>query len=337
MRPVSFVPAASTRFRYAGLLLMIAAAVMLIIELLGTSDTPKPVAAVIVPRTEQSAVLPPPVPATVVPEDPVTRKPKPTPPVAKRKPGTTTRTTGAPGKPTAVKPTGDAVLPAALRTTGIPGQIAASFAKAQVGKPYQWGGAGPATFDCSGLVMRAWQAAGVELPHRAAEQWHSGVHVDRAQLRPGDLVLTSGLGHVQMYVGDGKVVEAPHPGASVRITPLPTHGIAGYVRPAGGTPTKSVSPQPNKAVVPVAHPVPATQTVRTPASEKTNPVKTNPVKATAPVKPAPITTARHKGHAPIADRHHLCPLNHCTPKPLQGKPGCAHAHHALDHGHRSTT
>jgi cell wall-associated NlpC family hydrolase len=333
MRPISFVPTASAKFRYAGLLLMIAAAVVLIIELLSTPDTPKPSTAVAVPQARQSTPATP-IPANATPEKPVTQKAKPTtkPVVAKRKANAAKpaapKTTGAPIKP--------AIKPAVVKTTGAPGQIAASFAKAQVGKPYTWGGAGPAAFDCSGLVMRAWQAAGVELPHRAADQWHTGVHVDRAQMQPGDLVLTSGLRHVQMYIGDGKVVEAPHPGASVRITALPTHGIAGYVRPAGGKPAKPVSPEPNKAIVPVANPVPVTQTVKTPA-----PANTTPVRAAAPVKPAPVTTARpvarHKGHTPIADRHHLCPLNHRTPKPLQGKPSCTHAHHVPDHGHRSTT
>lgn len=109
--------------------------------------------------------------------------------------------------------------------------IAIRYALAQLGKPYVWGAAGPRAFDCSGLVMRAWGAAGVSLPHYTHAIWQIGRRVTRSQLRPGDLVYPHGLGHVQLYIGGGKVIEAPHTGADVRIRALTPHAF-GYLRVA---------------------------------------------------------------------------------------------------------
>lgn len=98
---------------------------------------------------------------------------------------------------------------------------AANFALAQVGKPYVFGAAGPGSFDCSGLTMRAWQAGGVSLPHSAADQYNYGTHVSRDQLQPGDLVfLYSPIGHVAIYIGDGMMVSAPTEGENVSVVPL---------------------------------------------------------------------------------------------------------------------
>jgi peptidoglycan DL-endopeptidase CwlO len=96
-----------------------------------------------------------------------------------------------------------------------------AYARAQLGKPYRWGAAGPNAFDCSGLTMRAWAVAGVKLPHHAADQTHTGTHVTRAALVPGDLVISNNYGHVQLYIGHRKVIQAPHAGARVQIGPLP--------------------------------------------------------------------------------------------------------------------
>lgn len=110
---------------------------------------------------------------------------------------------------------------------------AVGYALAQLGVPYRWGGSGTDGFDCSGLVMRAWAAGGVRLPHNAAAQAAAGTRITRDQLRPGDLVLSNGFGHVQLYIGDGRVVEAPHTGAVVRITALPLSGqVDAYVHVA---------------------------------------------------------------------------------------------------------
>lgn len=91
----------------------------------------------------------------------------------------------------------------------------------QVGVPYVWGGASPTQgFDCSGLVMWLYARHGIALPHFAASQYAEGRKLAIADLRPGDLVFFHHLGHVVIYIGDGYVVQAPHLGGFVEITPL---------------------------------------------------------------------------------------------------------------------
>ncbi|WP_326999989.1 LysM peptidoglycan-binding domain-containing C40 family peptidase [Dactylosporangium sp. NBC_01737] len=109
---------------------------------------------------------------------------------------------------------------------------AVAYAKAQVGKPYKFATAGPETFDCSGLVMRAWQAAGLQLPRITYDQIKVGQRVTRDQLEAGDLVFTNNGGHVMLYIGDGQVVNAGHTGVSVHLQALPrTEAVVAFVRP----------------------------------------------------------------------------------------------------------
>lgn len=107
-------------------------------------------------------------------------------------------------------------------------KTALEYAYKQLGKPYIYGGAGPTGFDCSGLTMRAWGAAGVSLPHNAAAQYSltASKRVSFENLQPGDLVFFSGLGHVGMYVGDGKMIHAPRTGRNVEIVSI----TEGYYR-----------------------------------------------------------------------------------------------------------
>jgi len=92
------------------------------------------------------------------------------------------------------------------------GSIAASYAMAQVGKPYVYGAAGPSVFDCSGLTMAAWAQAGVSLAHSASMQYAATARVDSGSLQPGDLVFFySDIHHVGMYVGGGTFVHAANP------------------------------------------------------------------------------------------------------------------------------
>jgi cell wall-associated NlpC family hydrolase len=105
---------------------------------------------------------------------------------------------------------------------------AVAFAVAQVGKPYSYGAAGPGSYDCSGLTMSAYRAAGVSLPHSAADQYNYGHHVAFSDLQPGDLMFfyRPRIGHVTMYIGDGLMVSAPETGELVKIIPAGTFGNA---------------------------------------------------------------------------------------------------------------
>jgi peptidoglycan DL-endopeptidase CwlO len=105
---------------------------------------------------------------------------------------------------------------------------AINFALGEVGKPYVWGATGPATYDCSGLIMRAFQTAGINLPRVSREQFYSGGHIPVAQAQPGDLLFyatdrndPATIHHVVLYMGDGKMVEAPYSGEQVRVQPVP--------------------------------------------------------------------------------------------------------------------
>ncbi len=104
--------------------------------------------------------------------------------------------------------------------SGSVGMVVA-FARAQVGKPYRMGAAGPAAWDCSGLIMGAFARVGVRLPHSAAQIGRMGVAVPRAQLQPGDVLYWPiGRGHVALYIGNGLVVHASRAGQPVKVAPL---------------------------------------------------------------------------------------------------------------------
>jgi murein DD-endopeptidase MepM/ murein hydrolase activator NlpD len=120
----------------------------------------------------------------------------------------------------------------AAPTTTDGGSTALAFALAQLGDPYVWAAAGPDAWDCSGLTMAAWRAAGRSLPHYSAAQYLASTPVPESRLRPGDLVFWSGGGgpasihHVALYLGGGTVVHAPRPGTAVRI-----EGIRSWAEP----------------------------------------------------------------------------------------------------------
>lgn len=100
------------------------------------------------------------------------------------------------------------------------GDIALDAAKTKVGAMYSWGAAGPANFDCSGLVQWAYKQAGIKLPRTSFEQSHVGAPVAFANLKPGDLVITNGGGHVGLYAGDGLLLNAVQSGEPVSYTHL---------------------------------------------------------------------------------------------------------------------
>jgi cell wall-associated NlpC family hydrolase len=107
-------------------------------------------------------------------------------------------------------------------------RTAIRFATAELGKPYVWGATGPNTYDCSGLILRSFQAAGIDLPRVSREQFDAGGHVPVRQAQAGDLLFyatdpndPATIHHVMLYMGDGQMVEAPYSGESVRVRPVP--------------------------------------------------------------------------------------------------------------------
>lgn len=101
------------------------------------------------------------------------------------------------------------------------GQRAAHIALKAVGVPYRWGGASPSNgFDCSGLVYWAYGQLGIGLPHSSYALYGLGRRVERSKLKAGDLVFFSGLGHMGMYVGRGRMVHAPDSGRHVEVVTL---------------------------------------------------------------------------------------------------------------------
>ncbi|WP_083982655.1 C40 family peptidase [Actinomadura hibisca] len=99
-------------------------------------------------------------------------------------------------------------------------RAALNYAYAQLGKPYVYGGTGPGGYDCSGLTMRSWGAAGVNITRTTNSQWAATKHIDKSALQPGDLVFFRSLGHVGMYVGGGRMIHAPRTGKNVEIVSI---------------------------------------------------------------------------------------------------------------------
>lgn len=127
------------------------------------------------------------------------------------------RSAAPPAKPS---PT-TATAPPPVNTSAAGRAIA--YARAQLGKPYKWAGAGPDAFDCSGLTMRAWQQGGKLLPHWSVAQARVTTRVAYSNLRPGDLIFwsengqVSGTYHVALYIGSGQMIHAPRPGKNVEV------------------------------------------------------------------------------------------------------------------------
>ncbi len=94
-------------------------------------------------------------------------------------------------------------------------------ALAQLGKPYLWGGNGPDSFDCSGLMNHVFKTVGVKMPRRAGDIYNVTAHVPYDALRPGDMVFFGtplNVHHVGLYIGNGKMIHAPHGGTTVSVS-----------------------------------------------------------------------------------------------------------------------
>jgi cell wall-associated NlpC family hydrolase len=107
-------------------------------------------------------------------------------------------------------------------STGAGHPQAASIALQYLGVPYVYGGASPSGFDCSGLVMYVYAQLGISLPHYTVAQWNATEPISSPA--PGDLVFFNGLGHVGIYIGGGRFVDAPHTGSVVRIDSIANFG-----------------------------------------------------------------------------------------------------------------
>ncbi|MGW0966261.1 NlpC/P60 family protein [Streptomyces sp. NPDC002516] len=124
------------------------------------------------------------------------------------------------------------------------GAEALSYAVDQIGKPYEWGAEGPKAYDCSGLTSQAWERAGRPIPRTSQEQWAELPHVPLDRLRPGDLVVYfPEATHVALYLGAGMVVQAPRPGARIKVSPIAANPLLGAVRPdPDGEPLRQYTP-----------------------------------------------------------------------------------------------
>jgi len=145
-------------------------------------------------------------------------------------------------------------VPAPLPTTN----VALAWAFAELGQPYQWGGTGPNSFDCSGLTQFVWEAAGVSIPRVAADQYSWTVPVPLSDLLPGDLVFfgTTDIHHVGIYIGDGLTINAPHTGTDVQVSTIWWSDLAGFGRvhsPTTPVPPRA-TPTPNRAATPAVVP-----------------------------------------------------------------------------------
>jgi cell wall-associated NlpC family hydrolase len=206
-------------------------------------------------QAEQSAVeanlarqgqLPPATPA--VTSDPPPAQPNATPPAqpdvappvptTTGPPATTTSTTTssstqtAPSTTTTTTPT----TPPSHNTPAPGWNVAVHYAYAQLGKPYQWGGAGPDSFDCSGLTMMAWAAAGVYFPHLAQDQYDMTERIPLSDALPGDLIFygtPDDVYHVGIYIGGGQMIDAPETGEDVSISSIYWADLLGAGRVEG--------------------------------------------------------------------------------------------------------
>lgn len=129
-------------------------------------------------------------------------------------------------------------LPGVGQAPNAAASTAIAFAEEQLGKPYQWGGTGPDSFDCSGLVMEAYRAAGIDIPRTSEQQWVWGPRVSASKVQPGDLVFFAGgdgtvasPGHVALVIGGGMMIEAYATGFPIRIAPYGGRDPVGFTRP----------------------------------------------------------------------------------------------------------
>jgi cell wall-associated NlpC family hydrolase len=184
------------------------------------------------------ATAPAPTTTTRPTPGPTTRQynPPATQPVSSGSP----RTTVAPPPPTTAPASSGGAsggsTPGVLSPQAPGANKAIAYARAQLGKPYQWAGAGPDSFDCSGLTMMAWEQAGVYFPHLAQDQYDMTQRESIAQALPGDLIFfgtPTNVYHVGLYIGNGQMIDAPETGQNVSIQSIYWSNLLGAGRVTG--------------------------------------------------------------------------------------------------------
>lgn len=138
------------------------------------------------------------------------------PPVSAGVPGST----GIPGIPTANGQVSTQGVNQALNRPQYDTAEAIQFGMMQLGKPYQWGGKGPDSYDCSGFTRACYRYIGMNIGDDTYSQVASGTKITMAQAKPGDLIFPAGYGHVVMYLGGNQVIHSPQTGDVVKISPL---------------------------------------------------------------------------------------------------------------------
>ena len=149
-------------------------------------------------------------------------------------------------------PSGSSAAGCATTAGGVPAinapnqtvATAIAFSEQQLGKPYLWGGTGPDAFDCSGLVMMAYRAAGISIARTSEKQWATERRIRASQVQPGDLVFFAGAdgtrtspGHVGLVIGNGRMIEAYATGFPIRVASYTNRDPVGFTRPWTSTAT----------------------------------------------------------------------------------------------------
>ena len=149
-------------------------------------------------------------------------------------------------------PSGSSAAGCATTAGGVPAinapnqtvATAIAFSEQQLGKPYLWGGTGPDAFDCSGLVMMAYRAAGISIARTSEKQWATERRIRASQVQPGDLVFFAGAdgtrtspGHVGLVIGNGRMIEAYATGFPIRVASYTNRDLVGFTRPWTSTAT----------------------------------------------------------------------------------------------------
>ncbi|MER7008732.1 C40 family peptidase [Dactylosporangium sp. NPDC000555] len=163
-------------------------------------------------KSQRDAAVPPAPPAPAQPS--TASKPPTSKPSSSAKPSSSVK----PSSSKSTKSGSSSKQPATVAAPSDAAGTVVNFALAQVGKPYVYARSGPDSYDCSGLVMAAYARVGIKLPHQSEQIAARGRQVPSGQWLPGDVIHTSG--HVAIYIGNGKMVEAANPSAGVRVAPV---------------------------------------------------------------------------------------------------------------------